>query len=123
MNLVLLAAYPATFKMKFYLAFKASTMGWDKIKIAQTFLRKANAIHPEEEQVAETYDRALARQNVFYDCYMSSFSREALVKRLEAVIAGGVDSPEEDVDPERYREAYMNEARKLLLSIERGDMP
>ena len=55
-------------------------MVWDKFEMAQKFLRRANAIHPEDAIDAKQHDEALALQDVYYDCYMSSFSREDLIE-------------------------------------------
>lgn len=97
-------------------------MAWDKFKMAQKFLQRANAIHPEDSDDKLQRVDALALQDVYYDCYMSSFSREDLVKRLAEIISGKIEMPEEEVDdPERYREKYIKEAKVILSSIEKPD--
>lgn len=97
-------------------------MNWDKFKIAQKFLQKANAIHPEDSGRKDLHDRSLALQDVYYDCYMSSFSRNDLLKRLQEIIAGNIELPEAQVvDEIKYKEAYANEARSILSSIESGE--
>lgn len=96
-------------------------MSWDKFKIAQKFLQKANAIHPEDEHDPVQREKLLAIQDVYYDCYMSSFSREDLVKRLREVVDGKIEMPETEVDAERYRANYIREAQVMLAAIERGD--
>lgn len=93
-------------------------MEWDSVKMAQAFLQKANAIHPEEAGNKKGHDEALALQDIHYDCYMSSFSRENLIKRLQEILAGKIELPETEVDEERYRLVYLREARKILVSIE-----
>jgi hypothetical protein len=100
----------------------AENMEWDKFLMAGKFLRRANALHPEDADSEALRQRTLALQNVYYDCYMSSFSREELLKRLEEIIAGKIEMPEEenDLDKEMYRDAYVKEARRILSSIE-GD--
>jgi hypothetical protein len=96
-------------------------MEWDKFKIAQKFLRQANAIHPEDAEGADLHDEALAVQDVYYDCYMSSFTREDLLKRLREIVGGKIELPEEEeVNEEHYRETYMKEASGILTSIENG---
>jgi hypothetical protein len=96
-------------------------MDWDKFKIAQKFLQKANAIHPEEFDDAGQHDSALALQDVHYDCYMSSFSREDLLKRLREIISGKIEMPEEkEIDESRYKEVYKKEAAAILSSLESG---
>jgi len=96
-------------------------MEWDKFRAAQKFLQKANAIHPEE---ADDSDVALALQDVYYDCYMSSYSRQDLLKRLDEVVSGKIEMPEEtEVDEEKYRATYIREAKVILASIERGEYP
>jgi hypothetical protein len=94
-------------------------MSWDKFKMAQKFLQRANAIHPEDADTEAGRVEALALQDVYYDCYMSSFSKEDLIKRLSAVIAGSIDMPddEEDLDETRYREVYIKEAQNILGTL------
>ena len=97
-------------------------MEWDKFKMAQKFLQRANAIHPEDSDNTIQQVDALALQDVYYDCYMSSFSREDLLKRLAEIVSGKIELPEEEVaDEERYRSTYMKEAQSILSSIQRGD--
>jgi len=98
-------------------------MEWDKFKMAQKFLQKANAIHPEDAEGSDRHDEALALQDVYYDCYMSSFSREDLIKRLGEVVGGKIEMPEdeENLDKEKYRAAYTKEAKIILTSLERGE--
>ena len=98
-------------------------MLWDKFRMAQRFLQKANAIHPEDEHENSVRTEALALQDVYYDCYMSSFSREDLLKRLADVIDGKFEMPDEDdVNEASYRAAYIREARTIMSSIEKGEL-
>ena len=97
-------------------------MSWDKFKMAQKFLQKANAIHPEDDADIAGREKSLALQDVYYDCYMSSFSREDLIERLHDVVVGKIEMPEEEVDTERYRHHYIKEAQLILMSIERGEL-
>lgn len=91
--------------------------------MAQKFLQKANAIHPEDIGDSVAQVDALALQDVYYDCYMSSFSREDLLKRLGEVIAGKIETPEEeDIDEVRYKATYIREAQTILTSLERGEL-
>lgn len=87
--------------------------------MAQKFLQRANAIHPEDADTEEGRIEALALQDVYYDCYMSSFSKEDLIKRLSAVIAGNINMPEdeENLDETRYREIYIKEAQNILGTL------
>ena len=95
-------------------------MAWDKFKMAQKFLQRANAIHPEDANTSEQHDEALALQDVYYDCYMSSFSKDDLIKRLNEVIGGKLEMPEEEkVDEETYRAVYLKEATRILADIQR----
>jgi len=96
-------------------------MEWDKFKMAWTFLQKANAIRPEDGENSAVRDHALALQDLYYECYMSSFSREELMKRLRAVIGGALEMPEAEVDQNLYRDVYMKEAQNILSSVQRGD--
>jgi hypothetical protein len=100
----------------------AENMEWDKFLMAGKFLQRANALHPEDADSEALRQRTLALQNVYYDCYMSSFSREDLLKRLEQIIAGNIEMPEDenDLDEQMYRDAYVKEARRILASIEDG---
>ncbi len=95
-------------------------MEWDKFKMAQKFLQRANAIHPEDSDDMRGRIEALALQDVYYDCYMSSFSRDELLKRLAEIISGDIEMPEEEeIDEDRYRETYTKEARKIKESVEK----
>lgn len=98
-------------------------MEWDKFRMAQKFLHRANAIHPEDSEDINQRIDALALQDVYYDCYMSSFSREYLLKRLAEVVAGKIEIPEEEelADEARYRTTYMREAQSILHSFERWE--
>lgn len=98
-------------------------MEWDKFRMAQKFLQRANAIHPEDADDINRRVDALALQDVYYDCYMSSFSREDLLKRLADVVSGKIEMPEEEeiVDEERYRTTYMREAQIILNSFDRWE--
>lgn len=96
-------------------------MEWDKFRMAQKFLQKANAIHPEDAVGRDQFNEALALQDVYYECYMSSFSRADLIKRLEEIVAGKITMPEEqEVDEEKYRASFAKEARRILASLEAG---
>ena len=102
---------------------KLEMMTWDKFRMAQRFLQKANAIHPEDEHESILRNEALAMQDVYYDCYMSSFSREDLLKRLANVIEGKFEMPdEEELDERLYRATYIKEARIIMNSIEKGGL-
>ena len=97
-------------------------MEWDKFKMAQKFLQRANAIYPEEADNSIQQVDALALQDVYYDCYMSSFSREDLLKRLGEIVSGNITLPDEELaDEGRYRSTYMKEAQSILNSIQRGE--
>ena len=97
-------------------------MKWDKFRIAQEFLQKANALHPEDAGDGEARDELMARQDVYYDCYMSSFGKEDLLKRLAEVVNGKFELPEQEgVDERTYRAAYVKEAKIILASIQRGE--
>lgn len=98
-------------------------MEWDKFRMAQKFLQRANAIHPEDADDINQRVEALALQDVYYDCYMSSFSREDLLKRLADVVSGKIEMPEEEeiVDEERYRTTYIREAQIILNSFDRWE--
>ena len=90
--------------------------------MAEKFLQRANALHPEDAESEPLRQRTLALQNVYYDCYMSSFSREDLLIRLEQIVAGKIEMPEEEdsLDEKMYRATYAKEAQRILSSIEDG---
>jgi hypothetical protein len=91
-------------------------MEWDKIKIAQSFLAKANALHPEEEYDADERVKMQALQDLYYECYMSSFSKEKLGGHLDQAIKGDVKIPDE-VDEQKYKTAYSRHAEKIKLDL------
>lgn len=90
-------------------------MSWDRISAARKFLQMANAIHPEEADKDE-HVHQLASQDLYYECYVASFSREKLLEFLQGAIAGGIKVPE-NVDPKKYRAAYASQADALLKKI------
>jgi hypothetical protein len=97
-------------------------MAWDKFRMAQKFLQRANAIHPEDAEGEAAQTEALAIQDVYYDCYMSSFSREDLLKRLADIVAGKFEMPEEtDVDESIYKDTYIREALRITGTIEKEE--
>jgi hypothetical protein len=101
---------------------KKEKMEWDKFRMAQKFLQRANAIHPEDAGSADQFNEALALQDVYYDCYMSSFSRADLIRRLGEIAEGKITLPEEEkVDEEKYRAVFAKEAQKILTKIEAGN--
>ena len=91
-------------------------MQWDARKKAQDYLRIANAIHPEEFKGSAEFEQELARQDLYYECYMLSFSLEKLKAFLEKSASGEVRIPE-DVDGDVYVKQFSEEARQLLTSI------
>lgn len=93
-------------------------MKWDNVKMAQTFLQKANAIHPEDASDESARDEALALQDMNYECYISSFSRENLIRRLQEILAGRIEVSESAVDEDRYKSVYLREAKRILVSVE-----
>jgi hypothetical protein len=96
-------------------------MEWNSIRMAEKFLQRANGIHPEEADGEEHHDRELARQNVLYECYMTSFNRETLIEFLYSSIANNFTVPKEVKDERIYRDAYIRQAREVLKEVERSD--
>jgi hypothetical protein len=92
-------------------------MEWNSIAIGQKYFQRANAIHPEEDP--EAYSELLARQDLYYECYMSAFSREQFMGMLQKSINGDIKLPEETegVDIERYRSAFALEASSVLKTL------
>ena len=98
-------------------------MEWDKIKMAQQFLSYANALHPEEARSEGRFEEELARQELYYECYMSSFTKEKLTEVLNGIVAGKVSFPEEkpdDLNEEKYTKAYAQEAQAVLRKLEKN---
>jgi hypothetical protein len=91
-------------------------MTWDSRKMADVYLKRANAIHPEEELESEK-DSLLALQNLYYECYMMAFSYPKLIEMLK-VSAGGKFEVPEDVNEKIYRDAYMSNAGKLAAELQ-----
>lgn len=86
--------------------------------MAQRFLQKANAIHPEEFDDEHAKADAMAQQSLYYECYMCSFGRDQLLDKLVAIVAGQIDVPEADVDRDRFRQTFIAEARRVIASLE-----
>jgi hypothetical protein len=91
-------------------------MEWDRIRMAQQYLQKANGIRTEAGDC--DYDEKRALQDLFDECYVASFSREKLVDLLAASCQGNFKIPE-DVDAERYRKAYVREASVMLNELKK----
>lgn len=91
-------------------------MSWNSIQMAQHYLSRANAIHPEEAENETIRDKNLAIQDLYYECYQESFDKSRLVALLEGVLMGNVKIPKE-VNEENYKRAFMDEAGAILSSI------
>jgi hypothetical protein len=91
-------------------------MEWDKVKMAQMFLARANGLHPEDAFDERERSEILAAQDLYYECYISSFSREKLFEYLDNVLAGKVKVPEE-VEEKNYRDAIAIQAEKLKTEL------
>jgi hypothetical protein len=96
-------------------------MEWNSIQMAQKFLQRANALHPEEGASEGRFEEELARQELLYECYMMSFSKEKLISFLNDAIAGKTKLPDEVKldDESRYRSAYAQEAKVLMIEVEK----
>jgi hypothetical protein len=95
-------------------------MEWNSIQMAQKFLQRANALHPEEAASEGRFEEELARQELLYECYMMSFSKEKLISFLNDAMAGKMKLPDEvELDESRYRSAYAQEARVLIIEVEK----
>jgi hypothetical protein len=92
-------------------------MEWNNIKVAENFLRRANAIHPEEDSYS--YAEDLARQDFYYECYMMCFTKEKLDELLVKVLGGDVKVPK-GADASAYKSAYMDEAKKAKDAMANG---
>lgn len=91
-------------------------MEWNSIKMAQHFLQRANGLHPEEEQGSATYEPLLAQQDLYYECYMASFSKEKLIEFLNKSLSGDIKVPDE-VNEASYKKAYAVSAQKVLQEL------
>jgi hypothetical protein len=96
----------------FYLQQKLN-MNWQSRERANHFLTRANAIHPEEAFDNGEKFTLLAAQDLFYECYMNSFSRDKVIEFLEKGIAGDVKVPE-DADEQLYKRAFIKKAVEVL---------
>ena len=70
-------------------------MTWDSLKMAERFLRQANALYPEEARSEGSFEEVLARQDLYYECYMNSFSKEKVVDFLNQSLNGNIKCPDE----------------------------
>jgi hypothetical protein len=93
-------------------------MSWQSREKANHFLMRANAIHPEEAFDDERVS-LLAAQDLFYECYMNSFSKEKVIEFLEKTIKGDVKVPD-DVDEDVYRKAFVKQANVVLEEVRRN---
>ncbi|MBT1701855.1 hypothetical protein [Chryseosolibacter indicus] len=84
--------------------------------MAQKFLQRANGLHPEEERGSEDYEPLLAQQDLYYECYMASFSRDKVIEFLNKCITGDIKIPE-DVNEDSYRKAYAVNAKRVLQEL------
>jgi hypothetical protein len=90
-------------------------MSWDSIAMGQKFLKMANNIHPDAAE--DNYMAMLALQEVYDQCYMSSYSRESLMKFFETAAAGGIDVPEEITDVETFRKHFTAQAGRVKTQL------
>ena len=103
-------------------------MKWDSIKMAQKFLQQANGLHPEEAKYEGRFEEVLAHQELYDECYMTSFNRDKLIEFLKGAVAGKINLPKpedesedpvEEIDEEKYREAYAQLASQILSEVEK----
>jgi hypothetical protein len=93
-------------------------MAWDNIRMAEKFLKRANAIRPEDESGAAR-DQETARQDLYYECYMMSFSESKVGEALNTFAEGTVKIPE-DVRADVYRQSFMEEAKVAIEWLAAG---
>jgi hypothetical protein len=93
------------------LSTKQISMEWNRIAMAQKFLRLANGVHPDPG--AGDFIKAQAQQDVYDHCYMASFSRDKVIEFLDSAAAGKIEVPEDVTDEAGYRKAFMNFAKKV----------
>jgi hypothetical protein len=106
-------------RLDYFRTTKTTAVPWDPVSAARDFLQKANAIHPEDAD-ADSYAAQLAVQDLYYECYMASFSKEKLIEFLNTVTEGTIKIPE-NVHEKKYRAAYSKEAELLLKRISRQE--
>jgi hypothetical protein len=98
---------------------------WDSIRMAQQFLRRSNALNPEQAKQEGRYEEELAHQELLDECYMSSFSKPKLMEMLQNSINGNIKMPEDlpegtDFNVDRYRKAFIALAKDVLGEVDRG---
>jgi hypothetical protein len=91
-------------------------MEWNRIAMAQKFLRLASGIHPDAG--ADDFILLQAQQDVYDHCYMASFSRDKVIEFLESASNGNIEVPEEVADEIGYRKAFMSFAKKVRSDLQ-----
>jgi hypothetical protein len=103
-------------------------MKWDSIRMAQRFLQQANGLHPAEAKYEGRFEEVLAHQELYDECYMSSFNRDKLTEFLKQAVAGKISMPKardeseepmEEIDEKKYRDAYAQLASQILRDVEK----
>lgn len=94
-------------------------MSWDARKMASDFLMKANAVRPEDADNRKERSGLLATQEIFYECYMNSFSREKVLEFLNLMSSDGKVEIPEDVDEQEYTTAFRSTAARVLREMTR----
>lgn len=95
-------------------------MTWNGVAMAQHFLKLANALHP-QDAFSET-ERVMiqAKQDLYYECYMSSFDEHTLMDMLGRILSGVIKHPE---SVKGYHELYelhiAQEARVVMKSLQK----
>jgi hypothetical protein len=96
-------------------------VAWDSRKIADKFLKRANAIHPEDSLGEASYESDLAKQDFYYECYMMSFTHDKLKELLDGAVQGTFKIPEK-INADSYRDAYIGEAIVLLDKLNKNEL-
>ena len=97
---------------------------WDSIRMAQQFLRRSNALNPDQARQEGRYEEELAQQELLDECYISSFSKQNLMEMLQNSISGRIKMPHDlpegiDLNVDRYRKAFIDLAKEVLSEIQR----
>ncbi|HYG02009.1 MAG TPA: hypothetical protein VD927_06155 [Chryseosolibacter sp.] len=82
--------------------------------MANRFLTRANALHPDEADSSDEKYLLQGRQDVLYECYMNSFSKSVLLSFLQKASEGDIGKIPDGVDDVIYKRAYVKESEAVI---------
>ena len=94
-------------------------MNWNAREMANHFLIRANAIHPDEGFSESEKAGMMGTQDLFYQCYVNSFDRSKLIEFLNATVSGDVKVPDDIDEQDAYREGFMAAAKRVKMEVEK----